>query len=388
MSIARWLVPSVLPALVFVVIVYRSDVRREPPWLVALTFAFGVLAHFGAHAIEVRAGDWTGLDLRTSVAGNAGAIVFLFAVAAPVREALKVAASWFAFRTRHFDEPYDGLVYSTAAAAGFACSENVMLLRAHPEGWVWIARSLLALPAHLFFAAAWGYALGLARRLARPGRLFPVAWFSATIGHGFYTHFVYGRGAGALVAALPFVIVMGVVTFFAARDLKRRSDAQAEGRLSSWLIRVTGEGGSLSSFSNMGSLLRPNRPVMLRWVMVGMLVTSGAMVVGLAAAIGLGHWAGVDFAIVDEHDASTTGPVALLGAGLLAAFPLSGFLVAKASGMPTLLEPALGAAIAIVATLLLLGFAAPIALVFALAFSPIAWSLSCVGAWLGRPILH
>jgi hypothetical protein len=42
-------------------------------------------------------------------------------------------------------------------------------------------------------------------------------------------------------------------------------------------------------------------------------------------------------------------------------------------------------ALAIVAVLILLGFAAPIALVFALAFSPIAWGLACAGAWIGRP---
>ena len=57
----------------------------------------------------------------------------------------------------------------------------------------------------------------------------------------------------------------------------------------------------------------------------------------------------VDFSVVDEHDAATTAPLALLGVGLLAAFPVSGFLVARASNVPTLLEPALAAALAIAA---------------------------------------
>ena len=81
---------------------------------------------------------------------------------------------------------------------------------------------------------------------------------------------------------------------------------------------------------------------------------------------------------------STTAPVALLGAGLLAAFPLSGFLVARASAARTLLEPAMATGLAIGLTLVLLGLAAPVALVFALAFSPIAWGLACAGAWVGR----
>jgi hypothetical protein len=54
--------------------------------------------------------------------------------------------------------------------------------------------------------------------------------------------------------------------------------------------------------------------------------------------------------------------------------------------VPTLLEPALAAGLAIIATLVLLGLAAPIAMVFALAFSPVALALACAGAWVGRVV--
>jgi hypothetical protein len=50
----------------------------------------------------------------------------------------------------------------------------------------------------------------------------------------------------------------------------------------------------------------------------------------------------------------------------------------------TLLEPALAAALALVLTLLILGIAAPVAVIFAIACSPIAWALACAGAWIGR----
>jgi len=42
-----------------------------------------------------------------------------------------------------------------------------------------------------------------------------------------------------------------------------------------------------------------------------------------------------------------------------------------------------GVAHAIVGTLVMLGLAAPVALVFALAFAPIAFGLACAGAWVG-----
>jgi hypothetical protein len=68
---------------------------------------------------------------------------------------------------------------------------------------------------------------------------------------------------------------------------------------------------------------------------------------------------------------------------VLFAFPVSGFLIARASAAESVLEPALSAAVAIAGTLVMLGLAEPVALVFAVAFAPIAFGLACVGAWVG-----
>jgi len=386
----RWFVPAVLPASLLAVGVWRTDLRREPPWLVTLTFALGAVFGSVALFLERRAAVWSGLDVRAAVSGDAGSLLFLFALVAPLRETAKVSAAWGAFRSRHFDEPYDGLVYAGAAALGFAALENATVLREHTTGLVWIARALIALPAHLFFACAWGYALGRAHQMKTPGSLFPATWVAATAGHALYIHFVYGRGPGALLAVLPLLLAMGGITWVAAKDLRAR-DARPSSR-----DGARGGASRLSVPSSLGrppslttvrdALRRADHPIMVRWILFGAVVTLGAMLAGFAASIAFGHWAKIDFALVDEHDVSTTAPVALLGAGILAAFPVSGFLVARASSVPTLLEPALASAVAIGSTLVVLGLTAPVALVFALAFSPIAWGLSCAGAWIGRPV--
>lgn len=388
LSFLRWFLAALVPAVLLTVGVHYSDRNREPPWLVSLTFALGAIFAAGAFFLETKAAAVSGLDLRAAVAGEAGALVFLFALVAPVNEAAKVAAAWGAFRSRHFDEPYDGLVYSSAAALGFAAAQNAAVLHAHPTGNIWLARAALSLPAHLFFASAWGYALGRAKQLKTPGGLFPAAWFAATMAHGLYAHFVYGRGPGALVAVAPLLVVMGGISWIFARDLRARGDREnvSPSSRSSLLSRFSLEGSKPPSLSAVrDALRRADQPIMLRWILLGALVTIGAMVAGVASSVVFGNWAHVDFGVVDEHDVSTVGPVALLGAGVLAGFPLSGFLVARASSLPTLLEPALATALAIVLALILLGFAAPVALVFALAFSPVAWILACAGAWVGRP---
>jgi RsiW-degrading membrane proteinase PrsW (M82 family) len=385
LSWIRWIAPSLVPALLVLAVVYFSDRRREPLPLVLLVFALGGLGKGITYYAELRASAWTNLDMSAQVAGNTGSLLFLFGFAAPMREAAKVCAMWPAFRSKHFDEPVDGLVYASAAALGFACIENAITLRGHPIGWIWVARTAVALPAHVFFACMWGYALGRVKTIKRPGPLFPVAWLVATAAHGLYSHLVYGRGPGALVGTLPLLLAMAGVTFFAARDLHARGARSSRSSVLLERVSTLYVSGPPSLQTVRDVLRREGQAITLRWVLFGALVTVGAMTAGLIGSVAFGHWAHVPFEAVDEHDVTTTAPVALLGAGLLLAFPVSGYLIAKASNLPTLLEPALASGLAILFMLVLLGLAAPVALVFALAFSPIAWGLACAGAWVGRP---
>ena len=130
------------------------------------------------------------------------------------------------------------------------------------------------------------------------------------------------------------------------------------------------------------ALRRADEPVKVRWIVLGALVTLGAMIVGLAGGVVAAHVLHIDLSAVNEHELSTAAPAVLLGLGLLGSFPTSGWLVARASNVRTLLEPALASILALVVTLVALGFAAPFAVIFGLALSPIAWVLSCAGAWV------
>jgi RsiW-degrading membrane proteinase PrsW (M82 family) len=386
LAILRWLLPATLPAVLFTVLVYRTDPRREPPWLVVVTFVLGSVAALVALLIASRAAGLTGLDVRVSAAGESGALVFLFFVVAPTQEAGKVAAAWPAFLSKHFDEPYDGVVYAAASSLGFAAVENGFVLHAHPSGAIWIWRALLALPAHVFFACLWGYALGRAKHGKARVPIFPAAFVASIVAHGLYAHFVYGRGPGALLAVSPLLLVMGFVAWFLARDLRQRGErpsrlpSSSGSRLSR--LSVAAQPPSLSAVRS--ALTRADEPVKVRWVLFGSLVTIGAMLMGLAAGVVAARLMHVDLSTVDEHDVGAASPVILLGIGLLASFPTSGWLIARAAGVRTLLEPALACVLALVITLVGLGVAAPFTVVFALALSPIAWVLSCVGAWIGR----
>ena len=377
----RWLFAATLPVLCFAELLRRTDPRREPRWLVAVTFALGAVAAAAALLVTERAAARTGLDVRVSAAGETGALVFLFFVVAPTQEAAKVAAAWPAFLSKHLDEAYDGVVYSAASSLGFAAVENALVLRAHPVGAIWMARAVLALPAHVFFACLWGYALARAKQSKRRLPIFPAA-FVATIGaHGLYAHFVYGRGPGALLGVTPLLAVMGVVAWLLARDLQARGDRASPVPSTSRVgLGKLSHPPSLSAVRS--ALRRADEPVKVRWILFGALVTLGAMIMGLAAGVVAAHALHIDLSTVNEHELSTAAPALLLGMGLLGSFPTSGWLIARAAHVHSLLEPALAAVLALVVTLTAVGFAAPFAVVFALAISPIAWVLSCAGAWV------
>ncbi len=380
----RWLLVATLPAALFAALVHRTDANREPPWLVAATFLLGALSAGAALFITKHAAALTGLDVRVSAAGESGALVFLFLVVAPVQEAAKVAAAWPAFLSKHFDEPYDGVVYAAASSLGFAAVENALVLRAHPTGAVWIARTLLALPAHLFFACLWGYALGRAKRLKRRLPVFPAAFVVAIAAHGLYAHFVYGRGPGALLLVLPLLMVMGVVTWLLARDLHLRGQHPSRSPGSTRLSRLSAAAEPPSLREVRLALTGANEPVKVRWILFGAVVTIGAMIMGVTAGVIASHLLHVDLASVDEGSMSSAAPALLLVVGLLASFPMSGWLIARAAGVHTILEPSLATVLALVLVLIALGLAAPFTVVFALAVSPIAWVLACFGAWMAR----
>jgi hypothetical protein len=134
----------------------------------------------------------------------------------------------------------------------------------------------------------------------------------------------------------------------------------------------------------VGQHLSPGeRPVMLRWVVLGAFVTLGLIVVLVALSVIAGNRLGVDFALADESDVRSSGPLVLLGVAVLSAFPLSGYIVARASSAHGLLEPALAAVLTMALVIGMLWLAAPIGVLFALAVAPIALGLACGGAWIG-----
>lgn len=360
---------SVLPA--YFVFRRVSVLGRASRRLTGFALLAGAVVALLAVVVERAVLSFTELSLDVRTSGIGSALLASFLLVAPLEEAGKTLVVWPLYRLRRIDGPRLGLCYAVATAGGFAATMGMARLFSATFDGMLALRVLCAVPAHLFFAGVWGYVLG-ARR-GQSGRWFAVTWLGSVALHGLYGHIVWGRGPGFLVAVVPLLIFMTLGAASVLREVNPERQTLARLHLP-----------EPPRLSLVTEALNPrDQPLMLRWVVLGAFVNVGLMFTLLVGAVALGHRLGVDFSAADESDMTSAGPLALLGAALLASFPIAGYLVARASSSTGVLEPALGAALALASIVAILALVAPLGVLFALAVAPLAFGLACGGAWIG-----
>jgi RsiW-degrading membrane proteinase PrsW (M82 family) len=364
-----FLFPLALGYLVWRRVSVLGHVSRRLTLIMALGGA--VAAAFTAYFERIVL-SYTGLSQDVATSGVGGALLATFLLAAPLEEAVKVSVVWPLYRSRRILDSRLGVGYAAAAGAGFAAVKGLMAVLLGTPGGVTVLRALVSAPAQLFFAGIWGYALG-ARGPNRRGHWFSTAWLSATLLHGFYDHIVWGRGPGLLVSVIPLFVFMGVGTWMALREVAPESHAHQH-----WIVPDP------PSLRALRAALRPvDHRLMVRWILIGAFTTLGLVLALLSLTVLLGHRFGVDFSLADESDMRSSGPLILLGVAVVSAFPIAGYLVARASAAHSVLEPALAAGLALAGLIVMLFMTAPIGVLFALAVAPLACGLACGGAWIG-----
>jgi protease PrsW len=202
------LIVPVLLSLAWLGFVRRFDrAHPEPMWLVAFTFLLGAISTVPAGFLELilaNASPWLDPGLVT-FGGQTFALPLAFVVYTIVvgisEEGSKRVAAHFAVRRPEFDEPVDGIVYGIVASLGFAAAENIRYFAiGRMNAPLVIARCFMSVPAHMFFGAVWGYALGA--KLVDP-RKRTWAWLLlAAAAHGLFDALLSTEGAGMLAIIL------------------------------------------------------------------------------------------------------------------------------------------------------------------------------------------
>ena len=153
---------ALLPPFYLMRYIYRQDkVEREPVGLVFRTLLFGVISIFPTMIVE---GVLIGI-LNRAVPDTTilGLLLENMIGVALVEEFFKMQACKLSvWRNPEFNYTFDGIVYSVAAAIGFAAFENLMYVFDGGLATA-LARAITAIPGHTIFGIFMGMHLGIAK---------------------------------------------------------------------------------------------------------------------------------------------------------------------------------------------------------------------------------
>lgn len=193
---------SLAPVAALLAAMVWSDRNREPVLPVLLTLVFGALTPIPIIIVAVALSALLGIPTSSpQTLGQAIAISFI--LAALVEETFKFAVLWgYSARHHAFDEPFDGIIYGTAASLGFAASENLMYVFGQETAGAGVAvgalRAFTAVPMHAMCGVIMGLCIGIARFTPSARVLWLGLGLFGAIGlHGAYNSFAFGSGVMA-----------------------------------------------------------------------------------------------------------------------------------------------------------------------------------------------
>ena len=186
------------PGLLWLWLIYRGNkYRPDPKGLVIRTFLFGMVAIIPVGFVETclllpyvftHIESFMNLSVDSLNHLSFGEMAYVaFIVAGFTEELFKFLVVRISiYKSPYFDEPIDGLVYSSAAALGFASFENIGYLISY--GWqTALVRAPITTLAHVVFSAVWGYPLALKKLKRKNSTLFLwLGLIGAMAGHGLF----------------------------------------------------------------------------------------------------------------------------------------------------------------------------------------------------------
>ena len=195
---------AIAPVLFLLSYIKKKDPNPEPKELLRKIFIFGCLTVIPVLIFE---GFYDGLFIPEGTETESFTDVF-FGVAF-IEEFFKwIVIYAICFKSKHFDETYDAIVYSAYSSLAFACVENVLYVLMY-GGVVGILRALTAVPGHLCHGIIMGYFVGKARHAKAQNKsaffLLACSLFLATLTHCIYDYLLEIE---SILLWLPFFVTL------------------------------------------------------------------------------------------------------------------------------------------------------------------------------------
>ena len=199
------LIVALAPIFVIAFYIYFRDKYEKEPWSLLLKAMFlGVIIAFPIILVE-QFMDSIGSGL-TGISGGAWKA---FMVAALCEEAFKYLALYLLiWKSKEFNEKFDGIVYATFISLGFAGIENVLYVLDGGAS-TGMVRAFTAVPAHALFGVSMGFFFGMAKFYPKKRKqLLIYSYLLPFTLHGIYDFILMSGVNWILLLFVPFIIFM------------------------------------------------------------------------------------------------------------------------------------------------------------------------------------
>ena len=210
---------ALAPVVAIIAFIYWKDTHdKEPVGLLIKAFFMGIGAVVVTLIVSIIIGQF--FVYRPDVVLDM--FIHAFFGVSMVEELSKfIFIAGILYRSKHFDEPYDGIMYSIMVGMGFAGLENVLYVMNGGMGTA-IMRAMTAVPAHATFAVVMGYFMGLQK--FKPNPKHPYMFYGligAILLHGFYDFFLFISFIPGVWLGAVFSLITGLILTFRAIRLHR-----------------------------------------------------------------------------------------------------------------------------------------------------------------------
>lgn len=154
-----FLIASITPVIIFLYLIYNKDSIKEPVKLLAKCFFGGFLSIIVTLIID----GIIQITIPEPSSALGSSLYKAFLIAGLPEEFSKfIILYWLVWKSKDFDQHFDGIIYAVFVSMGFALVENIMYVSNY--GLITaIWRGVLSVPGHGFFAVIMGYYFSLAR---------------------------------------------------------------------------------------------------------------------------------------------------------------------------------------------------------------------------------
>lgn len=157
---------AILPVMIILLYINSQDKNKEPPKLLIRLFAGGLSS---CGLVLILSGILEKINPLFSPTSSKNLIQIIFYAFISVA-LIEELSKWFfvyilGYRSKEFDEPYDGIVYAVFVSLGFAFVENILYVIISNSMYTALVRALCAVPSHACDAIFMGYHISIAKEL-------------------------------------------------------------------------------------------------------------------------------------------------------------------------------------------------------------------------------